>query len=65
LTSILKYIDSKAARKIEGFVKAAEKINIIIADYLKIYKAEKTRSENSATEQKQNSATPEVAVSNC
>lgn len=64
LTSILKYIDSKAARKTEGFVEAAEKINIIIADYLKIYKAEKTRNENSATDPKEKSETPELVAGN-
>jgi hypothetical protein len=46
LLSILKYVDSKANRKVEGFTDAVNKINEIIADYSKVHKAEVTRNEN-------------------
>lgn len=40
LVSILKYIDSKANRNTIGFTETANKINEVIADYLKVHKAE-------------------------
>jgi hypothetical protein len=49
LLSILKYVDSKANRKVEGFTDAVNKINEIIADYSKVHKAEITRNENAST----------------
>jgi beta-lysine 5,6-aminomutase alpha subunit len=48
LTSIMKYIDSKAARNAEMFSQAAVEINEISADCNKVYKADKTRTENSS-----------------
>lgn len=51
LTSIMKYIDSKAARNSEMFSQAAVEINEISADCNKVIKADKTRSENSNANQ--------------
>ena len=48
ITSVLKYVDSKANRKESRFVEAAVKINEIVADFQKVYKADITRNENSA-----------------
>lgn len=48
LTSIMKYIDSKAVRKTEMFSQAAVEINEISVDCNKVIKADKTRTENSS-----------------
>ena len=48
ITSVLKYVDSKANRKDSRFVEVAVKINEITADFQKVYKADITRNENSA-----------------